>query len=64
MYNVFDYMNVQNIHNATFRDVVSDGGKSDYIMVGSRLRPRSRSLLFLPLIESLPDATHRGTADT
>ncbi|KAH8082350.1 histidine phosphatase superfamily [Filobasidium floriforme] len=36
MYNVFDYMNVQNIHNATFRDVVSDGGKSDYIMRNSR----------------------------
>lgn len=62
MYNVFDYMNVQNIHNATFRDVVSDGGKSDYIMVGSR--SRSSSLLFLPLIEWLPDATHRETADT
>lgn len=43
MYNVFDYMNVQNIHNATFRDVVSDGGKSDYIMVGSRSRSTWRS---------------------
>jgi hypothetical protein len=51
MYNVFDYMNVQNIHNATFRDVVSDGGKSDYIMVSSRFgstrRSRSSCLLFL-----------------
>jgi hypothetical protein len=62
MYNVFDYMNVQNIHNATFRDVVSDGGKSDYIMVSSR--SRSSSLLFSLLTESLPDATHRETADT
>jgi hypothetical protein len=43
MYNVFDYMNVQNIHNATFRDVVSDGGKSDYIMVSSRFRSTWRS---------------------
>ena len=33
MYNVFDYMNVQNIHNATFREIVSENGTSDYIMV-------------------------------
>ena len=32
MYNVFDYMNVQNIHNATFREIVSENGTSDYIM--------------------------------
>ena len=33
MYNVFDYMNVQYIHNATFREIVSQNGTSDYIMV-------------------------------
>jgi hypothetical protein len=36
MYNVFDYMNVQNIHNATFREIVSANGTSDYIMVSGR----------------------------
>lgn len=37
MYNVFDYMNVQYVHNETFRELVTENGSSDYIMVSPRL---------------------------